>query len=88
MLETFATEVKKVWILRNPVTNAFQPKSVGKMFSWELQPKPVLVEMIGPMQSNMTLLSLVSSNGCVRISVEIIVKSFFRTKSKLAGEIY
>ena len=88
MLETFATEVKKVWILRNPGTNAFQTKSVGKMFSWELQPKPVLVEMVGPMQYNMTLLSLVSSNGCVRISVEIMVKSFLRTKSKLAGETY
>ena len=51
MLTTFATEVEEVWKLLYPVTTAFQPKSVGKVSYWELQPnqpKPVFVEMVGP----------------------------------------
>lgn len=53
MLTTFTTEVKEVWksLIINPVPFAFQPKSVGNVFYWELQPnepKPFLVEMAGP----------------------------------------
>lgn len=38
MLITFAIVVKEIWKSLNPVPIAFQPKSVGKVFCWELQP--------------------------------------------------
>ena len=64
MLTTFATEGEEVWNLLYLVTTAFQPKSVGKVFYWELQPnqpKPVFVEMFGPHRTQPTFYQTVST---------------------------
>ena len=58
MLTTFATQVEEVRKLLYPVTTAFQPKSVGKVSYWELQPnqlKTVFVEMVGPNRTTLPI---------------------------------